>query len=323
MKKGTIIPLVLGLILGVVAIKLFLSGIQKAKAGAQAAVVPAVVTVDDIPATAEITPAMLKVVETPATPLLGRDSFKQVKDVIGRVAQTTIPRGVAVREELLAPPGTPSGLMVRIPKGYRAVSVKINEVSAVGYQLRPGSFVDVIAVMHVGRHKELVSRIILQQVKVVAVGRTLQNQSESGGKSKAAQSVTLLVKDSEVPKLHLAQTQGKITLAMRSPDDVLESDPGQASESELLGLKPPDTPKPVINPFLAGAFSMSPPANYDLTVVNGHGEVATHSFSGPDSTRRATAQDDTPAKPPRRPGSMQPPPAEDEADDGFAGESPS
>ena len=53
MKKGTIIPLVLGLILGVVAIKLFLSGIQKAKAGAQAAVVPAVVTVDDIPATAE------------------------------------------------------------------------------------------------------------------------------------------------------------------------------------------------------------------------------------------------------------------------------
>ncbi len=314
MKKGTIIPLVLGLGLGVVAIKFFLSNIQKARADARSEVVPAVVTVDDIPATAEITPAMLKVLETPVTPLLGRDSFQKSEDVIGRVAQTTIPRGSIVREELLAPKGTPSGLMVRIPKGYRAVSVKINEVSAVGYQLRPGTFVDVIAVMRVGRANELVSRIILQQVKVVAVGRMLSSPNDDGGKSKAAQSVTLLVKDSDVPKLHLAQTEGKITLAMRSPDDTIESPPGHASRSEILGLKPPPLAKPVVSQSLTN-FPMEPEENYDLTVVNGKGQMATHSFSGRNSTRRADTDGPTAHRTPRRPLPVPRPPTAERTDD--------
>jgi pilus assembly protein CpaB len=314
MKKGTIIPLVLGLGLGVVAIKFFLSNIQKARADARNEVVPAVVTVDDIPATAEITPAMLKVLETPMTPLLGRDSFQQVKDVVGRVAQTTIPRGSIVREELLAPEGTPAGLMVRIPKGYRAVSVKINEVSAVGYQLRPGTFVDVIAVMRVGRANELVSRIILQQIKVVAVGRMLSSQSDDGGKSKAAQSVTLLVKDSDVPKLHLAQTEGKITLAMRSPDDNIESEPGHASRSEILGLTPPPLAKPVVSQSLAN-FPVEPEDNYDLTVVDGKGRVATHSFSGRNSTRRASSDDPASRRTSRRPPPVPPSPTANQTDD--------
>lgn len=270
--------MVMGLGIGALAIKLGLNTLQRAKASAQVDIVSAVVAVNDIPATVAITQEMVKALKTPVTPLLGRDSYQEVKDVIGRVALTSIPRGAVVNEELLAPKGTPSGLTVRIPMGFRAVSVKVNEVSSVGYQLRPGSIVDVIAVMRTGRRKRSVSRIILQQIKVVAVGRALTSTASSSGKTKAAKSVTLLVKDTDVPKLHMAQTSGKVTLAMRSPDDTLVSDTGQANESELLGET---QPKPAETAQVRPAQS-----TYTVTVVNGNGKRAMTTFAGSNSTRR-------------------------------------
>lgn len=272
--------MVMGLGIGALAIKLGLNTLQRAKASAKVDIVSAVVAVNDIPATVAITQEMVKALKTPVTPLLGRDSYQEVKDVIGRVALTSIPRGAVVNEELLAPKGTPSGLTVRIPMGFRAVSVKVNEVSSVGYQLRPGSIVDVIAVMRTGRRKRSVSRIILQQIKVVAVGRALTSTASSSGKTKAAKSVTLLVKDTDVPKLHMAQTSGKVTLAMRSPDDTLVSDTGQAHESELLGESRPD---PRADQHGAPETAQS---TFTVTVVNGNGKRAMTTFAGSNSTRR-------------------------------------
>ena len=294
MKKGTLIPLIMGVVVGGLAIKLGLNTVQKAKAGARVQMVPAIVAIDDIPATAEIFETMLKEIETPVTPLLGRDSFQDLKKVVGRVAQVEIPRGSAMREELLAPEGTPPGLMVRIPKGFRAVSLKINEVSAVGFQLRPGVFVDVIAVMRSGRSREMVSRIVLQRVQVVAVGRTLSSPTDDGGKSRVAKSVTLLVKDSDVPRLHLAETQGKITLAMRSPEDDLDSDSGQARESELWGNRP-DEPKEVARGPVLVAYQPAQ-ANHTLTVVDGDGQAASITFDGQNSTRRVGGFDNRGAR---------------------------
>lgn len=288
MKKVAIIPLVLGVVVGGLAIKFGLDTIQKAEAKGRVEMVTAVVAADDIPATSEIKEAMVTTVKTPVTPLLGRDSFQDLKDVVGRVAHAAIPRGAVVREALLAPVGTPSGLMVRIPKGFRAISLKINEVSAVGYQLRPGSVVDVIAVMKSGRRREMVSRIILQQIKVLAVGRTLTATSDLNAKPKAAKSVTLLVRDSDVPKLYLAQTNGKVTLAMRSPDDTLVSGSGLASESELLGIVEPVTPLDGRNTPIASRsiLPQRPAPNYSVTVVDGKGRPMTVTFDGPNSTRQ-------------------------------------
>ena len=60
MKKGTIIPLVLGVSIGGLAIKLGFNTLQKAKASAQVDIVTAVVAVDDIYDTAQITEEMVK-----------------------------------------------------------------------------------------------------------------------------------------------------------------------------------------------------------------------------------------------------------------------
>ena len=250
MKKVAIIPLAMGVLVGGLAIKLGLDTIQKAKASGQVEKVKAVVAVADIPATSEVRKEMVKVVETPTTPLLGEHSYSDVESLLGRVVLSDVPAGTLMREELLAPEGTPAGLTVRIAPGFRAVSVRIDEVTGVGYQIRPGANVDVIAVMDVakGARKETISRIILQKVAVAAVGRSLNGQGDDDGKGKAARSVTILVRDADVPKLHLAQTRGKITLAMRGSEDETMADEKTASESELiagaLGEKPDKSPPP-------------------------------------------------------------------------------
>jgi len=281
MKKGMIIPLVLGVTMGGLAIKLGLDTVQNAKAGARVQMVTAIVAADDIPATAEIEEAMLRTVQTPKTPLMDSECFASAEKVVGRVAQAAIAGGSILRESLLAPKGTPAGLTVRIPKGFRAVSIKINEVSGVGYQLRPGSFVDVIAVMRNGMRKETVSRIILQRIQVVAIGRMLSGAGESGGRTKASKSVTLLVKSADVPKLHLAQTNGKVTLAMRSPDDFLEADTGQASDRELLGEKPPERET---RPAVAARTTRQNRPDYTVMIVDGSGQKSVSSFASIDST---------------------------------------
>ena len=137
----------------------------------------------------------------------------------------------------LAPPGTPPGLVVRIPKGLRAIAVKVAEEQQAGGWLVPGAKVDVSAVFSVNRpgarRTETVSRIILQDVEIAAVGQSLGNESEESG-AKVVKSVTLLVKPADVPKLHLAQTKGRLTFALRGQTDSSTVSGGGSSESELI-----------------------------------------------------------------------------------------
>lgn len=268
MKKISIIPLMLGLMIGGVAIKLGLDTLQKAKASGQTETVTTIVATADIPATAPIERMMVREVATPRTPLLDSGCFTKVDDLVGRVAAFTIPRGSVIREPLLTPKGTPPGLAVRIKSGYRAVSVKVNEVTGVAYQIQPGAFVDVIAVMTInkGRRRETISRIILQDIEVAAVGRTLNAPNSSDGAGKVAKSVTLLVRDSDAPRLHLAQTRGKLTLALRSSEDKLLNDnPGETTEGDLLGEKRPTIHKPT----RTNVVTQIPVENRSVLIVNG------------------------------------------------------
>jgi Flp pilus assembly protein CpaB len=144
----------------------------------------------------------------------------------------------------------------RIPLGFRAVSVKIDEVTAAGYQIQPGDWVDVIVVMDIdtgnNRKKETIAEVILQHVQVAAVGQGTNPSEQEGAstKVKPAKSATLLVPEAEVPKLHLAGTRGKLTLAMRGEDDVVSEMPAKALGSEVLKFfgEPAPTPAPAPAP---------------------------------------------------------------------------
>ncbi|MFH0981639.1 MAG: Flp pilus assembly protein CpaB [Planctomycetota bacterium] len=283
-RSKAIIPLVLGLVIGVVALKLGIDTVRRAQGSH--AVTPnlnVVVATVDIAPTVQITPEMVVVKRTPQTPLLPSEAFTKIEEVVKRVTNKTIPAGTPISPAVLAPEGTVPGLQVRIEEGYRAVSVKIDEVTGVAYQLLPGNYVDVLVVMDVnrGRQKETISRVILQHVQVAAVGQLLGDPGEEGTshQSKAAKSATLLVPAEDVPKLHLAQIKGKITLALRGGEDESIAVASNARESELTGETEEKQPEPetaAAVPTLPSALASTlmagaPPARqpFTTTVING------------------------------------------------------
>lgn len=244
MKGKAIIPLVLGLGIGIITVKLAVDTIRKAQGENKGPdIIKAVRAKTDIGPQEEITAEMVELVETadslfaPANERIGK-----MKDVIGRVTAKAIPQRSAVLTSMLAPPGTRPGMVGLIKPGYRAFSVKIDEVSGVAYQIKPGDWVDVVVVMDIAsqgrRRKETISEVILEHIQVAAIGRgTSPQPSRSGAKTKPAKSATLLIREEEVTKLHLAASRGKISLVMRGDDDDRAMTKGKsASLSDVIAM---------------------------------------------------------------------------------------
>jgi len=239
MKTRAIIPLVVGLAVGTVAIKLFADVLQKARQERAASIVHVVCASVDIPPTAQIRESMIAVKPVPKS-LVPKDVFLDPKEVIGRVARLTVPSGMPILASLLSPKGTPPGLATRIKEGYRAVAVQVDEFAGVAGWVKPGSLVDVVAVMNLsgGGIRNTISKTILEKVEVLAVGQEIVNEGDAS--ASLARSVTLLVRPEDVPKLHLAATKGKIRLAMRNQKDFSLAETAATTDKDLLSV-PSDT----------------------------------------------------------------------------------
>ena len=140
MKTKAIIPLVLGLCVGLVAVKFLADSLQRAQGSTtdSSAKIPVVLAKQDIERFEEITAEMLELVETTDESLVpATERIAKIEDVAGRVTAKTIPQRSPILLSMLAPEGTPPGLYGMIKPGFRAVSVKIDEVTGVAYQLAP------------------------------------------------------------------------------------------------------------------------------------------------------------------------------------------
>lgn len=232
MKTKAIIPLILGLGIGIVAIKLFVDKLQSARASNKTEATVDVVTASThINSTLEITESMLEVKPWPKH-LVPENTFRQTGEVVGRVTSSPIAKGGFVSATLLAPPGTPPGMASRLEEGYRAVAIKVDEVASVGGWIQPGSKVDVICVLRpAARGASQQSRLLLQNVEVITVGDKIESK-ESG--ATVSRSVTLKLTPKQVAKIHLAATKGKLSLAMRNPEDNSEPVEVMATDQDLF-----------------------------------------------------------------------------------------
>src|ERR1041384_5958124 len=150
-------------------------------------------------------------------------AFRKIDEVAGRVAITPIGVREPVTSLKLAPDGTGGGLSAVIPEGYRAMTVKVDDVVGVSGFVMPGSYVDVVAVIvpqatQGGQSQGPISKIVLQHIKVLASGPKIdspENQREPTN----AKAVTLQVTPQQAEKLVLAANEGKLQLVMRNYSD--------------------------------------------------------------------------------------------------------
>jgi pilus assembly protein CpaB len=105
------------------------------------------------------------------------------------------------------------------PKG-RAVTIDVQEKSAVGLWVRPNDHVDVIGSFRDPENQQQKTITLLQNVVVLATGRITANTTYVPEEDKKFQTVTLLVLPEEAEILTLAQDLGTLTLLLRNPDDL-------------------------------------------------------------------------------------------------------
>ena len=176
--------------------------------------------------------------------------FRKLDEVVGRVAITPIGVRETITSMKLAPSGTGGGLSAVIPEGYRAMTVKVDDVVGVSGFIMPGSFVDVVAVIlptsqQGTRSQDPISKIVLQNIKVLASGAKIDSP-ENQREPSAVKAVTLQVTPEQAEKLVLASNEGKLQLVMRSYSDQDDTQTKGVNKSTLLSGDPyiPQPPPP-------------------------------------------------------------------------------
>lgn len=167
------------------------------------------------------------------------DNSKNREIVQNSVPLSTVEQGKYVRAADLAGPADPEFLPSVLKPGYRAVAIKVNDVTGGAGLYRPGNYVDVLLTKeeesrYTNNRTGAVTKTILQNVRVLAVNKDLgrgaaeadQKQSSRASREGTV-SLEVLPRDAEV--LALGGSLGEISLALCS------STPG--AEASRVGLE--------------------------------------------------------------------------------------
>ena len=125
------------------------------------------------------------------------------------------------------------GIPATIDPGHRAVSVQITDVSGVAGLIQPGAHVDVLFTRP-GNMTEAITSTILQNVKVLAIGHSVQVGQTVDPKAAKVPVATLVVTPEEAQKLELAKNQGRISLSLRNPLDASNGVDGTPVSTDVL-----------------------------------------------------------------------------------------
>jgi pilus assembly protein CpaB len=171
----------------------------------------------DLPLAAELRKASLTAVDWPLASL-PEGAASDPGALVGRVVVTPILKGEAILSAKLASRESGSGLAAILPIGMRAAAVRVDDVVGVAGFLHPGDRVDVIVTMKPAEGPGVppVSKIVLQDVRVLAVGKEIAAKGKELQRSIPATVATLMVTSEQSEKLALAAAKGQLLLTLRS-----------------------------------------------------------------------------------------------------------
>jgi pilus assembly protein CpaB len=170
---------------------------------------------------------------------LPQNYFRKPSEVLGRGIVLPIAKGEFILPGKLAEEGAGSGLPAKIPRGMRAVSVRVNDIVSIAGYVQPGTHVDVLVTgSPTGGDQQTTT--VLENVAVLATGTKL-TASASGDTPDQTSVITLAVSPDDAQKLALASTEGRIQLALRNPLDDRREGLSSVSVNNLYrkGVPPP------------------------------------------------------------------------------------
>jgi pilus assembly protein CpaB len=207
-------------------------------------------------------------------------AVRSLADAEGRVVRSSIVAGEPLLDGKLAPQlSGKGGLMpMLVPEGLRGITIKVDDATRESGFVLPNSRVDVLVSMpRSPGSQERISKLILQDIGVLAAGQTVELRDN---KPVTVTTVTLALAPNQAEKLALAQTEGKLMLAMRNLRDnqVVETRGVTAATLLTDSSAPVATPAKAPRPRLVSAPLPAPKVEtYAITVLRG-GKAAEQVF---------------------------------------------
>jgi pilus assembly protein CpaB len=179
-----------------------------------------VVAAMDLPLATHLRPEQLRMADWPVT-AMPPGAIRDVKDALDHILTSRVLEGEPLLPGKLAARDAGNGLAALIPSNMRAIAVRVDDVVGVAGFIHPDDRVDVIVTIHPARpaDSESISKVILQNVKVLAVGKELEINERNRNQANPATVATLLVNPEESEKLALSATEGRLMLTLRSWTD--------------------------------------------------------------------------------------------------------
>ncbi len=199
------------------------SALKKREAEVQRAMaktVYIVVAATDLPLGSKIDPGQLKLARWSAD-AIPEGAFTNPGQVAGAfVKNQFVTNEPIVATKLFLGQKTAGVMPLLIPPGMRAVAVQVDEVSDIAGFILPHARVDILVAMANqgggGQGDKPFSKIVLQNVEVLAVAQEVENKKDEPELVKV---VTVLVTPQDAERLALATREGVLHLAMRNYAD--------------------------------------------------------------------------------------------------------
>lgn len=157
------------------------------------------------------------------------EAVKKMEDIEGSYALTDMKQGEILFTSRFTNQFKETELVTRkIREGLRAVSIEVNFVESVSNLIEPEDYVDVVFSEKIGtggNSAQVSTQILLQNVRVLAVGKRIVSSEERSNSGEAETeagdeveyvSVTLELKPEDTSKLINADERGNLKLILRS-----------------------------------------------------------------------------------------------------------
>jgi pilus assembly protein CpaB len=216
-----------------------------------------VVAAEALPVGTRLDRNHMRLVAWPArNPVSG--AFTDPDSLVDRGVITPIGENEPITETKVASREAGAGLPPVIPAGMRAISVRVNEVIGVAGFVVPGTRVDVLVTVRDGDQAsaQVMTRTVVSNVQVLTAGTKFDQENARDGKPIPTSVVTLMVLPEDAERIALASNEGKITLALRNPLDVVQTD---TRGIRLPALMRGTGPEPVVDPGRNRVVARRPP----------------------------------------------------------------
>jgi len=220
-----LIPIIIGLVVTLIVRQVLNPSQSSPTTGGSAVEMVAVVAVgskEPIAARSKISEQQLVLKQVPRSILTGSE-FTATKDLLGQVTQVQLEPGEVILKSRVVIEGK-GALPYRIPQGYRAVTIRIDELSGVAGHPQAGDLVDLVLTVPEKKPDRLgaTARLIYEGVQVLGKGLAVEAAaSAAGGVAAAANegtkltSLTLALRPEAAVEVALAEEIGHIKVLLR------------------------------------------------------------------------------------------------------------